>query len=230
MSTVDNSTFFVTKMDPLADPVRNTRWRFLIPQSIITATGVTPTNLNAGEFDDEFALLVKSHTLPTLATTMAAVNYMGFESQYPVGQEGLSGQAQCTAQVLEDGWGYEMMLGWNQAGLNTGVLVPEIETPDGDKLTVTGIGRGLGHHKDTKNPNYAVLRNNTIKVQLYDWMYGKPILTVTYINAYPMSVAGFELAATNQAALAMFNFTLRYDRWTIKFHDYKRPQVQQLPS
>lgn len=223
-----NSFFFLNSIDGLRDPVRSTRWRVLIPNSIFKASGIKPTNgldFAIGEEGmNNFALHVKTCQIPEISLTEAKHFYMGFGSSYPMGAD-ISAQLPFTAILLEDMRAYEAMIGWEQACLNTGILV---DNAGKDRLSVgdTSDQRlGLGQHKDGENDAYTsgapnVLRNSDIKVQLYNWMNGDVILTLTLVNSYPLKVGGvdgFNYEAT--AKIQTFNFTLQCDRWTLQIPD-----------
>ncbi|MGK3945878.1 hypothetical protein ABK046_46975, partial [Streptomyces caeruleatus] len=66
-----------------------------------------------------------------------------------------------------------------------------------------------------QNPTSTVVRNSTIKVELYNWMRGDVILRLNLINAYPVSVDGFGLSYSD-ANIVNFKFKLHADRWTIQ--------------
>lgn len=217
MADTTNQTklFFLSAIDNLRDPVKNTRWRMLVPNTIFAATGISVTNgdqFSGGEEGtDEFALHVKTAKIPDITITEGQHNYMGFPSKHPINAT-IGGTMDFQTILLEDIRAYEAVLAWEQSCLNTGILVGD----DGvtDRMNLTGLRLGLGNHKDSNNPTSAVLRNQTIKVELYNWMTGDVILQIYLYNAWPKSVTGGNLSYTN-AEIMNFNFQLIYDRWGV---------------
>jgi len=217
MADFSNQTklFYLSAIDNLRDPVRNTRWRMLIPDTIFAATGISVTNgdqfANGQEGTDEFALHVKNAKIPDITMTDATHNYMGFKSHHPVNAE-IDGTQNFETIMLEDMRAYEAILAWEQSCLNTGLLVQE----DGvsDRMNQTGLRLGLGNHKDGENPTSTVLRNQTIKIELYNWMTGDVILQVYLYNAWPKQVnQNQNLTYAPNAEIMNFTFQLQYDRW-----------------
>lgn len=207
------SDFFLGAIDGLRDPFKTTRWRVLIPPAVFAATGVNPTNGDpfgtiAGE--DNFALHVKSCTIPEISVEHKEVEYMGFKSFFPVNAK-IDAEIEFEAILLEDMRAYEAMLAWEQSIINTGLLIDDVNQ---DRMGQTGLELGLGNHKVGTNPTHEVLRNTSVRVELYNWMRGDVILRLTLINAFPIKVAGPALAYGN-ADLAKFKFTLKADRFTI---------------
>jgi len=222
MADFSNQTklFFLSAIDNLRDPVRTTRWRVLIPSEVFAASGIQVTNgdqfTNNEDGTDNFALHVKSCQIPTIKLDQGQHHYMGFPSSHPVNAQ-ISADINFESILLEDMRAYEAMLGWQQACLNTGILVDD---QGKDRMNQTGLRLGLGNHKDVANPTNQVLRNANIKIELYNWMRGDVIMRLNLINAYPTEVAGFDLSYQN-AAIANFKFGLHADRWTIQIpEDY----------
>lgn len=216
--------FFITGIDNLPDPVRNTRWKVLIPDTIWNAVGIAPSNaqkFTGPEGANLYSLHIKTAKIPEITISEGAHHYMGFISNYPINAK-LNGEMPFSTILLEDMAAYEMMVGWNNACLNSAILMPGGEGAESgnaggqtDRMTATGIAAGLGVHKNKGTPDSTVLRNQSIDVVLYNWMTGTPLLTVTLHNAWPKAVSGFDLTY-KEAALVEFNFTLIYDRWTVK--------------
>lgn len=217
MADFSNQTklFFLSAIDNLRDPVRNTRWRMLIPDTIFAATGIAVTNgdqfANGQEGTDEFALHIKTAKIPDISITEGKHWYMGFPSNHPINAT-IGGEQSYQTILLEDMRAYEAMLAWEQACLNTGLLVQE----DGvtDRMNLTGLRLGLGNHKDSQNPTSVILRNQTVKIELYNWMTGDVILQIYLYNAWPKGVSGGELSYES-ASIMNFNFNLIYDRWGV---------------
>jgi hypothetical protein len=223
----NNSLYFLSAIDTLRDPVRNTRWRVLVPGEIWAATGLKPTNGNSFEGEDgmdNFALHVKSCQIPQVQILEDKHWWMGFPSHYPVNAT-IDASINFETILLEDMKAYEMMMAWNQSCLNTGVLVTDTvgnnsagtTTAEGtNRISETGLKVGLGAHKDTQDLVYnRVLRNNTIRIQLYNWMRGDVILNLNLINAYPITVAVPTALNYNNAQIMNFQFTLHADRWQV---------------
>lgn len=206
--------FSLNGIDNLRDPVRNTRWRVLIPSEIFAASGIQVTNgnqfNNGQDGTDEFALHVKTCKIPELKTEAKDHWYMGFKQKHVVNTD-MSAELDFQTILLEDMRAYEAMMAWEQACHNTGILV---DKSNNDRMNATGLKLGLGNHKDVNNGTAMVVRNNTAKVQLYNWMNGDIIMELALINAYPTSIGGFDLNY-NQADLVNFTFKLQCDRWTI---------------
>lgn len=223
-------SFFINAIDNLVDPVRNTRWRVIIPNDIWQAVGIAPTN-SPQSFNDavggDFPLHVKTAKIPDISITEGAHYYMGFLSNYPINAK-VNGEMNFETILLEDLRAYEVMLGWSNACINTGLLVRNGQ--ENDRMTDTGIRLGLGSHKDVGNNDHEVLRNQTIKVELYNWMRGESIMTVNLINAWPKMVSTMDLTYKAEASLVNFNFTLIYDRWNVEVHQYntKRTGTKEL--
>jgi len=217
MADFSNQTklFFLSAIDNLRDPVRNTRWRMLIPDTVFAATGIAVTNgdqfANGQDGTDEFSLHIKTAKIPDISITEGKHWYMGFPSNHPINAE-IGGEQGFQTILLEDMRAYEAILGWEQACLNTGILVQE----DGvtDRMNLTGLRLGLGNHKDQANPTSAVLRNQTVKIELYNWMTGDVILQVFLYNAWPKSVTSGDLSYES-ANIMNFTFNLIYDRWGV---------------
>lgn len=210
-----DTQFYLSAIDHLKDPARNTRWRMLIPGSIFAATGYSNTNkenlfVDTTDATDEFALHVKTCKIPDITLSHATHDYMGFKSYFPVNAK-IDADLQFQTILLEDARAWEAMLAWHQACINTGLL--KVGDNLGDAFTgASGIRLGLGHHKDDEtNP---ILRNNNIKVEMYNWYTGQPIIRVTLVNAFPTSVTGWELNYA-EGGLSKFNFTLHCDRWNV---------------
>ena len=220
-------SFFINAIDNLVDPMRNTRWRVFVPDTIWNAVGIKTTNgpsFNADAYGGDFFLHVKTAKIPEITITEGAHYYMGFLSNYPINAK-VNGEMPFETIMLEDIRAYEAMLGWSNACINTGLLMPGGQLNAGtgdqnDRMTDTGIRLGLGSHKDVKNIDHEVLRNQTVKVELFNWMTGSPILTITLINAWPKAVSGADLTYKSDASLVNFNFTLIYDRWNVVVHKY----------
>jgi hypothetical protein len=152
---------------------------------------------------------------------------MGYEKRYPVQQQNLAGDTTLNALLLEDGRGYEAMLGWNQCCLNSGILN---KTGIGDTNSESNriedgtnkLYLGLGQQENYLNSTAVLLRNSHVTLVLYDWMYGNVIMGIRYINAWPSKVGVATQMTYQNATLMKFNFTLTYDRWNIWFNpDYK---------
>ena len=222
-----DKVFWAGNIDQLPDPVRSTRWRFIVDQDIFQATGIEPTNGDSFGKDFEsqknFTIhIVKGPKIPDVQTKAAAINYMGFEKYYPVQQQQLAGTVDLTGLLLEDARAYETVLAWNQCCLNTGIL-----NSDGKGDTNAGSNRiadgknaielGLGQQENYSNPTAILLRNQNVTLELYDWMYGEVIMAIRYINAWPQKVSVPTAFDYQNAQLAQFTFTLQYDRWNIWF-------------
>jgi hypothetical protein len=217
MADFSNQTklFSLNGIDNLRDPVRNTRWRVLIPSEIFAATGIQVTNgaqfNNGQDGTDEFALHIKTAVIPTLKNENKFHWYMGFKQAHVVNTD-MSTEQEFETILLEDMRAYEAMIAWEQACHNTGILSDGSNT---DRMNQTGLRLGLGNHKDIKNETSTVVRNNTVKVELYNWMRGDVIMRLNLINAYPTEVAGFNLNY-NSADIVNFKFKLWADRWTVQ--------------
>ena len=222
-----DKVFWAGNIDQLPDPVRTTRWRFIVDQDIFQATGIDPTNGDSFGKDFEsqknFTIhIVEGPKIPELQTKDDKIMYMGFEKYYPVQQQQLAGTVDLTGLLLEDGRAYETVLAWNQCCLNTGIL-----NSDGKGDTNAGSNRiadgknaielGLGQQENYSNPTAILLRNQNVTLELYDWMYGEVIMAIRYINAWPQKVSVPDNFNYTDAKLAKFKFTLRYDRWNIWF-------------
>ena len=222
-----DKVFRAGNIGQLPDPVRSTRWRFIVDQDIFQATGIEPTNGDSFGKDFEsqknFTIhIVGGPKIPEVKTKAESIKYMGFDKWYPTQQDGLSGQVDLTGLLLEDARAYETVLAWNQCCLNTGIL-----NSDGKGDTNAGSNRiadgknaielGLGQQENYSNPTAILLRNQNVTLELYDWMYGEVIMAVRYINAWPMSVSVPTDFKYDNATLAQFKFTLKYDRWNIWF-------------
>lgn len=224
---IDPTFFFLNKIDGLRDPVRNTRWRLLIPQSVFQASGLEVTNGN--DFGtgsdvngtDDFALHIKTCDIPDIELKFENHFYMGFGSAYPVNAD-ISANLDFESILLEDMRSYEAMLAWEQACLNTGILSSDEKSSLKNRMTDEGqLELGLGQHKDEQNNAFGtgvlnVIRNTDVKVELYNWMRGDRILILKLINAFPTKVNGPKaFAQGTNAKLQKFNFTLHCDRWSL---------------
>lgn len=213
----NGSKFYVTGIDGLRDPVRNTRWRVNIPSTVLDAIILDPTNdiglKGGGESSTElFAIHVKDCKLPTIKSKTKELWYMGFAQQHVVQQEGLHGEMEFGTILLEDMAAYEIMMAWHQSTINTGILSDAAQV---DRMTGV-LSLGLGVQKNSVNPYSNLLRNQTISVELYNWMNGDTIYRLNLINAMPTSVGDItELKYGPDADIMNFKFKLKYDRWTV---------------
>ena len=218
--------FYASAIDHLVDPQRTTRWRLIVPSDIFRLVGVNCTNgvhFGTEGGDDEFALHVQSGAkVPAAETEDKAINYMGFESWFPVKQKGLAGTIDIECLLLEDMRALEMMMAWNQTVFNQGIL-SNTGTNDAihesDRIANEGNNRiylGLGQQENHNNVYAGLLRNASIRLELYDWMYGNVTLSVLFVNAWPKKVdaSGMNLDYQN-ADLGKFKVQFRYDRFNI---------------
>jgi hypothetical protein len=141
----------LSQIDNLRDPVRNTRWRFLIPSEVFAASGIQLPMViiyHGEDGTDNFSLHVKSCKISRNYQTEENTGKWEF---LPHIQPMLLIEANLdfSTILLEDMRAYEAMLGWEQACLNTGLLVDKGGT---DRMNLTGVRLGLGNHKDTDNP------------------------------------------------------------------------------
>lgn len=215
----NSKMFFLSAIDGLRDPVRNTKWRMLIPSNIFAATGIKPTNgLDFGtgeEGTDDFALHIDNASIPEIKTSFDSINWMGFKSAYPTGAD-ISADIKFKSKLLEDFRAYEAMLAWQNNLYNTGILV---DSTGNDRVSGTGLALGLGAHKDMKNTTSQVLRNSTMKIELYNWMRGDVMMRLSLHNAFPLDVGGWDLEHGVEGKLVNFDFTLHCDRWTVYIPD-----------
>ncbi len=205
--------FFLGALDNQRDPVRTTRWRLLIPGNIFTASGLRPTNGDSFgriEGEDDFAIHVKTAKIPEIKVDTKEIEYMGFKMNFPTNAE-IGAELDFEAIMYEDMRAWEAVLAWEQSIINTGLL---IDNTDSDRMGQTGLELGLGNHKVSTNPTAEVLRNNTIRLELYNWMTGDCIFRMNLINAMPTSVGGPSLNHKD-ADIARFNFKLKCDRWSV---------------
>ena len=217
----EDTQFYLSALDHLKDPSRKTRWRMMLPGSVLTSTGYRNTNKanlfeDTIEASDEFALHVKTCQIPEISLDQASHNYMGFKSNFVTNAK-IDADFPFQSILLEDARSYEAVLAWHQACLNTGLLKVGGNAgstgPGADEFTEdSGVRLGLGHHKDDETVH--VTRNNNIKVEMYNWYTGNVLLTVTLINAVPTKVGGWSMDHEN-GGLNYFDFTLHADRWTV---------------
>ena len=60
------------------------------------------------------------------------------------------------------------------------------------------------------------MRNASIRLELYDWMYGNVTLSVLLVNAWPKHVDASQFGLDYQdAKLGSFSVKFRYDRFNI---------------
>ena len=218
----EETQFYLSAIDHLKDPSRKTRWRMLLPGSILAHTGHANTNKfnlfeDSVEATDEFALHVKDCKIPDITLTQAAHSYMGFKSNFVTNAK-IEADFPFKTILLEDARAYEAILAWHQACINTGLLKvggnAGTTGPGSDAFTAaSGIKLGLGHHKDDETIH--ITRNNNIKIEMYNWYTGKVIMTVTLINAVPKSVGGWSMDYEEAGGLNFFTFSLHADRWTV---------------
>lgn len=215
--------FFASAIDNLADPYRTTRWRFVIPSEITKMASINTTNGQDFKTNtDELTLQISGGVkVPKVGVKSDSQWYMGFEKKFATMQDGLAGQMPLDFIYLEDNRAYEAMVGWNQSVLNQGVLVNKagVSTKHEDSRTAnegtSHIFLGLGQQSNISNGTRQVMRNSTVQLELYDWMYGDTILVVSLINAWPLSVEGVSGLSYNGAKLGIFKATLQYDRFTL---------------
>lgn len=208
----NSKMFFLSAIDNLPDPLRDTKWRLLIPSDIFKATGIKVSNgvdFGIGEAGtDDFALHIDAAEIPEQKLNTDKINWMGFNSSYVTGAD-ISGEIKFTAKHLEDLRVWEAMTAWMNSLYNTGILVNQTGN---SRLVDTGLALGLGAHKDINNPTSMVLRNNSIRIEMYNWMRGEVVFSYRLINAMPTMVGGWSLQHSDQAKLLTFDFTLHYDR------------------
>jgi hypothetical protein len=218
------SVFWGGAIDHLPDPMRSTRARIVIPTSIFGLIGVEPSNgdsfANQGG-EHEFAIRIqKVPKIPEAKTKDKAVIYGNFPKYFPVGQDGIAGEFTITGPLYEELKGYETLLAWNQTCFNSGYLAdtPATAMLDSDSSRVTlegnnGIYLGLGQQENYGNTYSGLLRNATIRCELFDWMYGNCIMSVCYVNAWPKSVKiNEEPEYSEDPKLMTWSATFRYDR------------------
>ena len=215
--------FYASAIDHLPDPQRTTRWRLIVPSDIFRLVGVNCTNgVHFGKEggSDEFALHVQTGKIPPVEIEDKQINYMGFESWFPVKQKGLANTFDINCLLLEDMRALEMMMAWNQTCFNQGIL-SNTGTNDAihesDRIANEGNNKiylGLGQQENHNNPYSGLLRNACIRLELYDWMYGNVTLSVLFVNAWPKKVdaSGVDLKY-DSADLGKFKVTFRYDRF-----------------
>jgi len=210
-----DTQFYLSAIDHLRDPARNTRWRVLVPGAIFSDTGYQNTNAenlfeDTDAETDDFSLHVKTCKIPDITLTQLPHDYMGFKSFFVTNAK-IDADLSFETIFLEDARAYEALLAWHQACINTGLL--KIGDNLADAFTdASGLKLGLGHHKDDETTR--VLRNTNVKVEMYNWYTGEVILRVNLINAVPTSVTGWDLNYLD-GGLIKFNFTLHCDRWTV---------------
>lgn len=237
--TADNPTlFWAGHIDRIADPVRSTRWRMRFGQDLFKAIGIQYT-VGPGSFaeqPDDFSMhIVGGAKVPAVKTRAEKINYMGFEKKYPVQQQELAGSMDLTGIFTEDARAYETVLLWNQRCLNTGVLNA---TGEGDSIGAeknrleavkdtggTALYLGMGQQENLSQENtdetYKVLRNSSVTLELYDWNFGRIIMGIRLINAWPSEVTNTLDGAYDNAKLLQFKFKLEYDRFNFWFNkDY----------
>jgi len=218
--------FYLSAIDHLKDPSRKTRWRMILPASIIKQTNYKGSGGNnklfiaADDDGDDFALHVKTCRIPEITLTQAPHNYMGFKSNFVTNAK-IDADFDFQTILLEDAWAYEAILAWHQACLNTGLLrgARNTNTGDGQELftSQSGVALGLGYHKD--DVTKLITRNSKVRIEMYNWFTGKIILTVTLINAVPTSVGGWEMNYEEAGGLNYFTFKLHADRWNVQITD-----------
>jgi len=217
------NNFWLGKIDNLRDPVRNTRWRFLIPSDVL---GNLPPSLRKltgdptfiGEnVDDNMAVHIKTFTIPGIELKFEHHNYMGFKSAFPTNMD-IAADITLNTILLEDMAAYEAIHSWQQTLINTGLLegTPVGSSAPGSKNLEYELG--LGTHK-SGGAQSALLKNTTVKAELYDWATGNVILTVRLINAFPKSVGKMDFTYAPEAKLVTFDFMIHCDRWSIKVAD-----------
>lgn len=225
--------FYASAIDHLVDPQRSTRWRLVIPSDIFRLVGVNCTNgvhFGTEGGDDEFALHVQGGgKIPAAKIKDAPINYMGFQKYFAVQQNGLANEMSFDILMLEDMRALEMMMAWNQTCFNQGIL-SNTGTNDAihesDRIANEGNNKiylGLGQQENHNNPYAGLMRNASVRLELYDWMYGRTTLSVLLVNAWPRDVdpSGFPLNYDN-AQLGKFRVTFRYDRFNLFIPpDYK---------
>lgn len=217
--------FYASAIDHLVDPQRSTRWRLVIPTDIFGLVGVNCTNgvhFGTEGGSDEFALHVQSAKVPAAKIKDAAINYMGFQKYFAVQQDGLAGEMDVKCLLFEDMRAYEMMMAWNQTCFNQGIL-SNTGTNDAihesDRIANEGNNKiylGLGQQENHNNPYAGLMRNASIRLELYDWMYGNVTLSVLLVNAWPKHVDASQFGLDYEnAKLGSFNIKFRYDRFNI---------------
>ena len=215
LSDKKTKMFFLSAIDNLRDPARNTRWRMMIPAGIFAATGIKPTNgldFGSGEAGmDDFALHIDSCDIPAIDMKTDDLNWMGFKSAYPVSAD-ISADIKLKAKLLEDMRAYEAMVAWEQNLLNTGILT---DANSNDRVSDVGVRLGLGQHKDYQNATSTALRNNVVRVEMYNWMRGEVIFRLNLINTFPKNIGGWNLEHGESGKLINFDITLHCDRWSI---------------
>jgi len=160
-----DTQFYLSAIDNLADPSRKTRWRMILPGSILgkySNTNKADLFKNSESQMDDFALHIKQCKIPDMTVTQQAHNYMGFKSNYVVNAK-LDADFTFQAILLEDARAYEALLAWQQGSINTGVLRKQGK----DAFTSESlIPLGLGHHKDSPDAKNLVVRNTIAKCEM----------------------------------------------------------------
>lgn len=217
--------FFGAAIDHLADPYRTTRWRMLFSTKIFDALGMDLTNhyqFNHQDGEIDFALYISSPgSIPKVTLSHDVLNYMGFKKEYCTGQTGLNGEFTVNGIATEDMAAYEALMEWRNLVYNTGELTSANRE---DAVWATNriaqdsanhLHLGLGQQANWANPTVQLLRNQCVTLELYDWMYGNCILSITYINAWPISVDLNGQHGYQSASLGTWQASFVYDRFTM---------------
>ena len=217
--------FFGAAIDTLADPYRTSRWRMLISTEIFHAFGMGLQNHDQFDIQDgeaSFALYVQQPpTIPAVELQSKAFQYMGFNKHYPVGQTGLDGTFSIGGVCTEDMAPYEAMMEWRNLVYNTGEMTlanrsdANWQTNRIAQDSSNHIHLGLGQQANWPNPTVQLLRNQSVTLEYYDWMYGDCIFSITYINAWPKKVSLPAKGTYGTAELGTWQATFQYDRFTI---------------
>lgn len=217
--------FYGSAIDTLADPYRTSRWRMLISTEIFHAFGMGLQNHDQFDIQDGesyFAYYIQTPpSIPAVSLDSKSFYYMGFKKWYPTGQTGLDGDFTIGGVCTEDMAPYEAMMEWRNLIYNTGELTlanrsdANWQTNRIAQDSSNHIHLGLGQQANWTNPTVQLLRNQTVTLEYYDWMYGNCIFSITYINAWPTKVELPTTGGYESASLGTWKASFKYDRFTI---------------
>jgi hypothetical protein len=206
--------YFVTALSTLRDPIRTSHWRLRFNVPLIKAEigGTLVPDVNT---DDDIAVMVKTASVPKVIINSVESWYMGQKIYFQTNTE-YDKETSFNIQETADVRGFRFLGKWSELAHNTDLYqLGSLGTSVIDPNNEMGVNLGSAKFPATANGGKSVVRNSGwLYLELYDYTTGETILRVEYINVWPSSLGGFELAYENPD-LAKYSATFTHDYYRI---------------
>lgn len=206
--------YFVTAMSSLRDPIRTSHWRLRFNVPLIKAEigGDLIPDVNT---DDDIAVMVKTSSVPKVIINSVESWYMGQKIYFQTNTE-YDKESNFNIQETADVRGFRFLGQWSELAHNTDLYqVGSLGNSAINPNTQRGVNLGSAKFPGNADGGRSVVRNSGwMFLELYDYTTGETILRVEYINVWPSSLGGFELAYENPD-LAKYTATFTHDYYRI---------------